>query len=194
MNDKKDGTRSYDAPNADALAAFMKIGWAPTPLEGVTQSRASTFAAARRKVLSKTYPGIRMVIPAGGFKVRSNDTDYRFRPLSAYAYLTGITGIDAVPDSVLVLEPLADGGHEALLFIHPRSPRDSEEFYRNVRHGEFWIGRRMTLEETEVKFGITVRHISTLASFLDEEKKSLIIRGEDALVDSKGPRHQQNHA
>jgi len=185
MNEKKDGTRSYDAPNADALAAFMKIGWAPTPLEGISQSRASTFAAARRKVLSNTYRGIRMVIPAGGFKVRSNDTDYRFRPLSAYAYLTGITGIDAVPDSVLVLEPLADGGHEALLFIHPRSPRDSEEFYRNVRHGEFWIGRRMTLEETQVKFGITVRHISTLGDFLDDEKKSLTIRGEDPLVDSK---------
>jgi len=43
----------------------------------------------------------------------------------------------------------------------------------------------MTLEETQTKFGITVRHISTLASFLGVEKKSLIIRGEDALVDSK---------
>jgi len=194
MNDKKDGTRSYDAPNADALAAFMKIGWAPSPLEGVTQSRAATFAAVRRKILSKTYPEIRMVIPAGGFKVRSNDTDYRFRPISAYAYLTGITGIDAVPDSVLVLEPLADGSHEALLFIHPRSPRDSEEFYRNVRHGEFWIGRRMTLQETQTKFGITVRHISTLSSFLDEEKKTLIIRGEDALVDSKVEKRKKKEA
>jgi Xaa-Pro aminopeptidase len=45
-----------------------------------------------------------------------------------------------------------DAGHDALLFIHPRSPRDSDEFYKNARHGEFWIGRRMTLEETETKY------------------------------------------
>ena len=39
-------------------------------------------------------------LPAGTFKTRSNDTDYRFRPHTTFAWLTGINGTDAVPDSV----------------------------------------------------------------------------------------------
>ena len=47
-------------------------------------------AARRRQAISAQFPGDRLVIPAGGLKVRSNDTDYRFRPHSAFAHLTGL--------------------------------------------------------------------------------------------------------
>ena len=40
--------------------------------------------------LSRLFPGERLVIPAGTPKVRSNDTDYRFRPHSAFAHVTGM--------------------------------------------------------------------------------------------------------
>ena len=178
----KSGTRSHDAPNAAQLAKFMSKGWAPSPLDDLREAEVVPFCKARRAKLSAAYKGVRLVIPAGSFKVRSNDTDYRFRPHTAFAYLTGISASDAVPDSVLVLEP-KKGGHEALLFIHPRSPRSNEEFYRNARHGEFWIGRRLTVEEAEVRYGIRVKHIDTLSKFLGKERETLSIRGEDSRVD-----------
>ena len=175
---------NYDIPTPEALKKFMEQGWAPSPLDGLKKNPVSAFARSRRDRLSRAFPGSRLVIPAGTFKVRSNDTDYRFRPHTAFAWLTGISGSDAVPDSVLILEPTSSG-HESLLFIHPRSPREaSEEFYRNRQHGEFWVGRRMTLEETEFAYDVTVRHIDTLADFLSNRKETFLIRGEDAYVDS----------
>ncbi len=161
----------------------MEQGWAPSPLDGLKKSPATTYAVARRERLSKAFPNKRLVIPAGTFKVRSNDSDYRFRPHSAFAWLTGINGTDAVPESVLVLEP-NESGHESLLFIHPRSVREnSDEFYRNPKHGEFWIGRRMTLEETEFAYDIKVRHIEDLEEFLSNKKDSLTVREQDSQVD-----------
>ena len=178
-------SRPHDIPTPEPLMKFMEQGWAPSPLENLQRSSAADFAAKRRELLSKAFPGKRLVIPAGTFKVRSNDSDYRFRPHTAFSWLTGIGGSDSVPDSVLILEP-SGSSHESLLFIHPRSPRErSDEFYRNVRHGEFWIGRRMTLAESELVYGITVRHIDSLDDFLVSEKETLIIRGEDNYLDSR---------
>ena len=175
---------NYDIPTPEALKKFMEQGWAPSPLVGLEKNPVSTWTAKRREKLSKAFPSTRLVIPAGTFKVRSNDTDYRFRPHTAFAWLTGINGTDAVPDSVLIMEPNG-AGHDALLFIHPRSPREaSEEFYRNRQHGEFWVGRRMTLEETEFAYGIKVRHIDSLGEFLSSPRETLKIRGEDSYVDS----------
>ncbi|NCX33301.1 MAG: aminopeptidase P family protein [Actinobacteria bacterium] len=161
----------------------MEQGWAPSPLDGLKKSPAATYAVARREKLSKAFPNKRLVIPAGTFKVRSNDSDYRFRPHSAFAWLTGINGTDAVPDSVLIMEPNGSG-HDSLLFIHPRSVREnSDEFYRNPKHGEFWIGRRMTLEETEFAYEIKVRHLDDLEDFLGVKKESLAVREQDSFVD-----------
>lgn len=187
MNNEKDGSRKYDTANPDALAEFMKTGWAPTPLEGIVPSEATPFCKARIEKLSKKYLGKRVVLPAGGLKVRSSDTDYRFRPHSAFSYFTGITGSDAVPDSVFILEPTTSG-HEALLFIHPRSPRDTSEFYRDAKYGEFWVGRRMTLEETQQKYGLAVRLIEDLNDFLSDGKPAVYVRGENKVVDKAIPK------
>jgi Xaa-Pro aminopeptidase len=179
--------RNYDLPTPEPLKRFMENGWAPSPLVGLKKSSATSWAVSRRTKLSRAYPNKRLVIPAGTFKVRSNDTDYRFRPSTAFSWLTGINGTDAVPDSVLILEPNGDG-HEAILFIHPRSTREkSEEFYRNPKYGEFWVGRRMTLEETEFAYEIKVKHISTIEDFLAQNRDSLTLRNEDAFVDELVP-------
>jgi Xaa-Pro aminopeptidase len=84
------------------------------------------------------------------------------------------------------MEPTASG-HEALLFIHPRSPRDNDEFYKDTRYGEFWVGRRMTLEETQVKYEIPVRQIESISEFLQDKKENLIVRGEDLAIDKLVP-------
>lgn len=180
---KKSNLRTHDIPTPEPLKKFMEQGWAPSPLDGLKKSPATPFAVARREKLSKAFSDKRLVVPAGTFKVRSNDTDYRFRPHSAFAWLTGINGTDAVPDSVLIMEPNGSG-HDSLLFIHPRSVREnSDEFYRNPKHGEFWIGRRMTLEETEFAYDIKVKHLDDLEDFLNAKRDSLTVRDQDSFLD-----------
>ena len=181
-NEKALEVRTHDIPIADAMTEFMKIGWAPSPLTGVQPHPSIPFTKIRRERLSKHYPGIRLIFPSGSLKVRSNDSDYPFRAHSAYSWFTGIISLDCVPDSLFVMEPNGSG-HDALLFIHPRSPRDSDEFYKNARHGEFWIGRRMTLEETETKYGLKTEKIESIEEFLANKKDTLIIRGEDKHID-----------
>ena len=187
------GTQSHDIPKGAALAEFMSKGWADSPLEGVKASEVVRYAAVRRAKLSALYQGVRIVIPAGTFKVRSNDTDYRFRAHSAFAYFTGISASDCVPDSVLVLEPTSRG-HDSILFVHPRSPRDTNEFHSDRRHGEFWVGRRLSISETQTRYEIAVRHIDTLSEFLQTPVETLAIRGQDKTVDSLIERHKKREA
>jgi Xaa-Pro aminopeptidase len=174
--------RTHDIPIADAMTEFMKEGWAPSPLTGVNPHPSIPFTKIRREKLSKQYPGSRLIFPSGSLKIRSNDSDYPFRAHSAYSWFTGIVASDCVPDSLFVMEPNGSG-HDALLFIHPRSPRNNDEFYKNARHGEFWIGRRMTLEETETKYELKVHQIESIEEFLANKKDTLIIRGEDKNID-----------
>ena len=105
-------------PTTDQFRAFVREGWAPRSTQRPPRSPAAPYASVRRDAVSAAYPGERLVIPAGGLKVRSNDTDYVFRPHSAFAHLTGF-GSDREPDAVLVLHPRSEddgGGHEAVLY------------------------------------------------------------------------------
>jgi Xaa-Pro aminopeptidase len=181
-NEKALEVRTHDIPIADAMTEFMKEGWAPSPLTGVNPHPSIPFTKIRREKLSKQYPGSRLIFPSGSLKIRSNDSDYPFRAHSAYSWFTGIVASDCVPDSLFVMEPNGSG-HDTLLFIHPRSPRDNDEFYKNARHGEFWVGRRMTLEETETKYGLKVQQIESIEEFLANKKDTLVIRGEDKNID-----------
>jgi Xaa-Pro aminopeptidase len=162
---KSSGTRPHDAPVADQLNQFMSTGWADSPLVGLTPAPAVAIAAERRKKLSAMYPGQVLKIEAGGLKVRSNDTDYHYRPHSAFAWLLGLEAGDATPDAVLVMQPNAHG-HESTLFIRPRSTRDTEAFWRDARYGEFWVGRVLTVKETETRYAINAAHIETLEAEL----------------------------
>ena len=185
-NEKALEVRTHDIPTADAMTEFMKQGWAATSLSDLTAHQSIAYTKIRREKLSKQYLGKRLIFPAGSLKVRSNDSDYQFRAHSAFSWFTGIVASDCVPDSVFVMEPTASG-HEALLFIHPRSPRDNDEFYKDTRYGEFWVGRRMTLEETQVKYELSVRQIESISEFLQDKKETLIVRGEDLAIDKLVP-------
>lgn len=176
--------RAHDPTPSDAYAALMKTGWAHTPLHGVTTAPAVPWCVVRRDALSEAFPGIRLIIPAGNFKVRSNDSDYNFRPHSAFAYYTGVAGVEATADAVLVMEPTG-AGHQPLLFINPRSTRDTDAFYRDARYGELWVGRRFTTEEAEARYEIETRHLDVLTELLKGEKETLLIRGEDRSLDDK---------
>jgi hypothetical protein len=64
-------------------------GWAERPDQMPPERAQARFAARRRDAVSAAFPGRRLVLPAGSYKQRSNDTDYPFRPHSAFAHLTG---------------------------------------------------------------------------------------------------------
>ena len=162
-------------PTTEEFRAFVKDGWAPRRPTVTAPAPASTYAAARRARLSAAYPGERLVIPAGGLKVRTNDTDYVFRPHTAFAYLTGL-GADREPDAVLVLEPLEGGGHEAILYFRPLAERDSDEFFADTRYGEFWVGARPTIEDIELELGVTGAHIDQFADAAAKDAGALTIR------------------
>ena len=174
--------RIHDQAPSDQFAEFMRSGWAPSDYEGLEPLEVVTYAFARRQVLSAAFPGVRLVLPAGGYKVRANDTDYQYRPHSAFAYYSGVQGADATADAVLVMEP-TEGGHLTYLYIHPRSTRDTDAFYRDAKYGELWVGRRYTLDEAKARYQIDTRLVSDLESFLKDGTAALIIRGEDPLVD-----------
>jgi len=174
--------RIHDQAPSEQFADFMRSGWAPSDYEGLEPLEVVTYAFARRQVLSAAFPGIRLVLPAGGYKVRANDTDYQYRPHSAFAYYSGVQGADATADAVLVMEP-TEGGHLTYLYIHPRSTRDTDAFYRDAKYGELWVGRRYTLDEAKARYQIDTRLVNDLEGFLKDGKEALVIRGEDPLVD-----------
>jgi Xaa-Pro aminopeptidase len=46
-NDKALEVRTHDIPLADAMTEFMKEGWAPSPLEGVTPHKSIPFTTIK---------------------------------------------------------------------------------------------------------------------------------------------------
>lgn len=144
--------------HSEQFKQFVKSGWAPRSATPPPQAEVAAYAAARRAAVSAAFPGQRLIVPAGGLKVRSNDCDYVFRPHSAFAHLTGL-GADREPDAVLVLEPVGEAGHEAVLYFRPLAERESDEFFADTRYGEFWVGARPTLADIEAELALTARHL-----------------------------------
>jgi Xaa-Pro aminopeptidase len=175
MSEAQKQSPNRSNPTTDELRAFIKSGWVPRSDTPPDRAAVAPYAAARREAVSAQFPGERLVIPAGGLKIRTNDTDYTFRPHSAFAYLTGFGG-DQEPDAVLVLEPQAEGGHEAVLYFKPWGGRDGDEFFGDTRYGEFWVGPRPTLEDIEAEFGLTARPIDEFGDAVAKDAGHLRIR------------------
>ncbi|WP_443070953.1 aminopeptidase P family protein [Streptomyces sp. NBC_01476] len=165
---------------SDELAAVMKTGWADTERRGLDPIEQAPYAATRRAALSARFPGERIVVPAGRLRTRSNDTDYPFRAATEYVHLTG----DQTQDAVLVLEPLAAGGHAATAYLLPRSDRENGEFWLDGQ-GELWVGRRNSLAEGEQLLGIPCADVRKLTGALREATGPVrVVRGLDAGVEA----------
>lgn len=170
-------TGKHDQPVPAAYAEFMRKGWGDRELD-LPRHPVAEPAAARRARLAEILPGERLVVPAGGFKQRANDTDYRFRPQTAHTHLSG----NQTSDAVLVVE---DG--ESVLYARPRSSRDTDEFFRDRVYGELWAGRRPSLQEMSDSLGLECRHIDELPAVLGAQGKTRVLRGVDARVDELVP-------
>jgi Xaa-Pro aminopeptidase len=178
-------------PTSEAFKRFIASGWAPRPGGSPDPMPSAPHAARRRESLSSCFPGQRLVMPAGVLRTRSNDTDHRFRPHSAFAHLTGL-GTDREPDAVLVLEPRPAGdprgGHDAVLYFRPRAERDTQEFYADARYGELWVGVRPSLAEVAALTGLDVRHLDELDEALRKDVGDgglvvRVVRGADGRVE-----------
>jgi Xaa-Pro aminopeptidase len=165
---------------SEELAAVMKSGWADTERTGLEPIAQASYAAARRARLSARFPGERLVVPAGNLRTRSNDTEYPFRASTEYVHLTG----DQTQDAVLVLEPLAGGGHEATAYLLPRSNRENGEFWLDGQ-GELWVGRRNSLAEAEQLLGLPCRDVRKVADELRAATGPVrVVRGHDAGIEA----------
>jgi len=173
-------TQAHDPDYPEKLLEFMRTGWHDTALDVSTRPEAANFAK-RRALLSAAFPDETLVIPTGPEKIRANDSPYRFRPGSDFVWLTG----EHDPEAVLVLRPTG-GGHDATLFVRPRSPRDTDEFFRDRVYGELWVGRRHTLSETTAELGIETAHLSELPAALAgcAPGRTRVLRGYDSTVDA----------
>jgi Xaa-Pro aminopeptidase len=151
----------------------MRTGWADRELD-VARHPVADFAAERRRRLAEVFPDERLVIPAGAFKNRANDTDYRFRAETAHTHLTG----NQTSDAVLVIE-----GGESTLYARPRSSRETDEFFRDRQYGELWAGRRPSLGEISNSLGLPTRHIADLDTVLGSQAKTRVLRDVDRGLD-----------
>ncbi len=170
-------TESHDPKVPEAWQSFMRTGWGDRDLD-LPPHPVSDPATQRRSRLAEAFPGERLVLPAGTYKVRSNDTDYRFRPDTAHTYFSG----NQTTDAVLVID---DG--ESVLYARPRSSRETDEFFRDRQYGELWAGRRPSLHEMSSSLGLTVRHIDELPQALAASGKTRVHRGISSVVDDLVP-------
>ena len=163
------GDSRSQRPSSAAFREFISSGWDET-VPDAERRESADYTPERRDALVRRLPGTRLVLPAGVLKVRANDTDYPFRPDSAFAYYSGL-GTDEEPDSVLVVEPSAEDPtvSVATYFFRPRAGFDTAEFYADSRYGEMWVGRRPTVAEAAQRIGIEVRHIDELRDHLAKD-------------------------
>jgi Xaa-Pro aminopeptidase len=177
-------TESHDPAVPAAYSEFMRQGWGDRGLD-LPPHPIAPYAAARRQKLAESFPGERLVLPAGSFKVRSYDTDYRFRSDTAHTYFCG----NQTSDAVLVID---DG--EAVLYARPRSERNTDEFFRDRQYGELWVGRRPSLQEISDSLGLEVRHIDELEAVLGTSGKTRVHRGVSEAVDKLVPADESRDA
>ncbi len=172
------GTESHDPAYPPKFLEFMRKGWRDTELPVALATEAPNYTK-RRAAVSAAFPGETIVVPSGREMVRANDTSFPFRPGSDFVYLTG----EHDPESVLVLRPNGSG-HDAILYVRPRSPRDTDEFFKDRFYGELWIGRRHTLKEKAAELGIETADLAGIP--LDDlaPGRTRVLRGLDPHVDA----------
>ena len=165
------GTATHDPDRPAALLEFMTSGWAPREDELPDEHPAAGHRARRRAVLAHRFAGERLVVPTGGYKTRSNDTEYRFRPATEFLHLAG----SHEPDAVLVVE-----GGRSVLYQAPVMDRSTPAFFTDRVYGELWVGPRPSLEATQALLGLEVRPLEELDKLSGPAR---VVRGHDRRVE-----------
>ena len=180
LEEEAKGARTnYDRTPPPTLLEYMTRGWDPVPAAEVTPISGLELYRQRRQRISELFPGHLLVVPSGVRRVRSNDTEYRFRPGTDFLYLVG----EGEPDEVLVLEPQPGGGHAARLYCEPEADFTRSEFFTDRDKGVFWVGPRRGLRATAGRFGLEARPLAELPGVLSAHDRGAVLRGLDPSVD-----------
>jgi len=166
-------------PHSEQFLKYIGSGWAENNGDLPKVDAVAPYAAQRRAAVAKTFKGKVVVIAAGDMKQRSNDTDYRFRPHSAFAHLTG-WGAATVPGSVLVID--ARKGAKATLFFRETAGHDTDEFFANSAIGEFWVGSRPSLTQVSALLDIKTKSVLKFDAFIKELKKKEVVTLDNAAL------------
>ena len=167
-----DGTAPHDPDRPAALLELMTTGWAEREEDLPEEAPGAGYRAGRRAALAHRFAGERLVVPTGGYKTRSNDTEYRFRPGTEFAHLVG----SHEPDAVLVVE---DG--RSVLYQAPVMDRTTPAFFTDRVYGELWVGPRPSLEATQALLGVQTRPLEELEKLSGPAR---VLRGLDARVEA----------
>jgi Xaa-Pro aminopeptidase len=184
---------SHDSAPPPALLDFMMRDWKPASRKLPPKLKGWESFEARRRALSKLFPGETLVIPTGHEKVRANDTHYRFRPGTDFYYLTGCME----PDCVLVMTPKEGGGHTDVLFVEPNPGRSDSTFFTDRVKGELWVGPRLGVEQSRARFAVEeARGLPELQGTLEGLKAPAtrpwrVLRGFSHKVDDVLPAHAE---
>ena len=175
------GANRSRTPTSQQFLDYMGSGWAENPSRAVSASAVTAFTPARRAKVAAAFAGEVILIEAGAAATRSNDTEYRYRPHSAFAHLTG-WGAATVPDSVLVI----DARHpetNSILFLRETAGKGSSEFFANSAIGEFWVGQRPSLEEISELLNIETRSLCEYETFVESLNNNFITLEHAALAE-----------
>lgn len=177
------GRTAYDLEPPDALLEFISREWierAPSRERHPQQAR----LRQRREALSAAYPGIYLIVPAGYEHVRSNDTHFRFRPNSEFAYLMG----NAEPGALLVFEPQGSG-HGTRLFV-PEHNRGTKAGFTDRLRGELWVGSHRGVEESKAYYGVdSCEPLGEIEGYLERLRSAghamRVLRGANPEIDAR---------
>ena len=174
MGKKQQPTNRSRTPLTKEFLEYISKNWAPKASIGLQRHPVADFALIRRAKLAAQFSGKVIVIESGSMVPRSNDDEYRFRPLTAFAHLTG-WGSETEPDSILVI----DARKKTLkthLYLRPTAGYETEEFFANPAIGEFWVGSRPTLDDVSSLLGIPTRDIKDFAKDSKKWDKTLTLK------------------
>jgi Xaa-Pro aminopeptidase len=180
-----EGTESHDIKLPDGLAAAISKDWDPAPpMPHTARDDAAGPAAAHRAKLSARYPGRTIVVPSGRLKTRANDTEYGFRPDSAFSWLTA----ESEAEAVLVMTPSGDKGHRSTLYIREFAGPGTPAYFTNRMYGSVWVGNVPNVEDTADALDIAVASLDDLpAALASAGSDTLVLRGVDVTVDERLP-------
>ena len=169
MGKKSKPTNRSRTPQSETFLKFIASSWDDANFHDATRWPVADFAQQRRQKLAKQFKGKVLVIESGEPKVRSNDTEYRYRPFSGFAHLTG-WGSATVPGSVLVIDA-RKSKVRSTLYLMPTADKNSDEFFANPMIGEFWVGARPSLAEVSTQLGIETEDLAKLPKHLAKFEK-----------------------
>jgi len=182
---------THDTVPPPALLEFMVKEWKPADGKPTPKLKGHEAFAARRRALSRLFPGETLVIPTGHEKVRANDTNYRFRPGSDFYYLTG----NVEPDCVLVMEAQEGGGHRDVLFVEPNPGHSDATFFTDRVKGELWVGPRLGVPQSRDRFAVDecrgLPDLKVTLEALAKGGKHRVVRGMSDRVDPLLPARKE---